>query len=303
MDEKFLPRKLKIEVMSHVFGVAYRHRELITFRFDQSLRTYKEKKSDWIERERQRNSPGPQRWTSAPASMLLNQFIRHKGDLRMRVTVTWKDEWGGGPTRSFVPMLWFSEQVREDVVNKREFVFRIWTQGGFSSQHEGFRGLVRMKKENIEDRDMILVVDDEPLISDGETPLVPEQLQESEEEEAKWEEELLVLNGEERRGETKEVGEGEMQHTNKEVKGEDNKGMIPSNAEEEDKEASNTCEKGQESQKTDREGEGRPAAPAHAASPEVGVVRRVTTKLLKVTLTVVGVIVVVGAFLPEVPED
>ena len=145
MDQKFVPRKLKIEVKSHVFGVASRYKELITFRFDTKLNTYKEKKMDWIERERQRNSPGPQRWTSAPASMLLNKFNKHKGDLWMRVTVTWRDQWGDGPSCSLVPMLWFSEQVREDVVNTKEFVFRIWTQGGISSQHEGCTGLVMMK--------------------------------------------------------------------------------------------------------------------------------------------------------------
>ena len=194
MDEKFLPRKMKIEVMSYVFRVVHRHRELITFRFDQRMKTYTEKKRNWIERGRQRNSPGPQRWTSATVSLSLNQFMRHKGDMWIRVTVTWDDQWGDGPTQSFVPMSWFSEQVWEDVVNEREFVFRIWTQGGYSSQNEGFRGLVRIKKESTEDRDMVLVVDDEPMMSDGETSLVPQQQQESEEEEPKCEEELVVLN-------------------------------------------------------------------------------------------------------------
>ena len=97
-----------------------------------------------------------------------------------------------------------------------------------------------------------------------------------------------------------------MQDNSKEKgKGEENKQVFPSNTKKEDKEASTTCQKEQESQKTDREGDGRPASPSNASSPDVGVVRRVTEMLLKVgwvTLTVVGVIVVIGAFLPEVPQ-
>ena len=102
----------------------------------------------------------------------------------------------------------------QNVVNEREFLFCIWTQGGFSSQYEGFRGLVRIKKERTEDRDMILVVNDEPLKSDTETLLLPDQEQESEDEEAKCEEALLVMNGEECRKEAKYVTEGEMQDSN-----------------------------------------------------------------------------------------
>ena len=222
----------------------------------------------------------------------------------MRVTVTWSDHWGDGPTRTFVPMLWFSEQVWEDVVSKREFVFRIWTQGGFPSGNEGFRGLVRIKKENTEDRNMILIIDDEPLINDGETPLMPEQLQESQEEEAKCEEELLLLNAEECIQDTIEVKQGEMQDNSKEKgKGEENKQVFPSNTKKEDKEASTTCQKEQESQKTDTEGDGRPASPSNAASPDVGVVRRVASVLLKVVLAVVVVVVFLDAFLPQLPEE
>ncbi|MPC67143.1 hypothetical protein E2C01_061310 [Portunus trituberculatus] len=88
--------------------------------------------------------------------------------------LTWDDKWDDGPTRTFVPTLWFFEQVWEDVVNKSEFVFRIRTRDGLSPMDEGFRGLVRIKEESIKDRYMILVIDDEPLISNGETPLVPE---------------------------------------------------------------------------------------------------------------------------------
>ncbi|MPC59922.1 hypothetical protein E2C01_053952 [Portunus trituberculatus] len=100
-------------------------------------------------------------------------------------------------------------------------------------------------------------------MSDGETPLVPEQRQESEEQEDRCEEELLVLNAEESRGR-------------------DGRGSEKCKAEEEDKEASHTCGNGQESHTTDSKGEGSPAAPTHAASTDVGVVRRVASKLLKV---------------------
>ena len=245
-DEEFLPRKVEIKVRSHVYRSWFRYRKLVTFRFNQRLWTYEQKKNDWIERERRKHSTDLQRWTSAQVSMLIDKFMRHKDDYYVFVIVTWKDQCGR-PSRSHVPTSWFRDQVMEDVVNKREFVFRIQTQAFFSIQDMAYRGVARIQKGNLEYKDMIQVVDDEPLISD---------LQESKEEEAKCEEELLVLNGEECREET-----------------------------------------------TDRECEDRATPPARAASPDVGVVRRVASVLLKVVLAVVVVVVFLDAFLPQLPED
>ena len=288
---------------SHEYKSWYRYRKLVTFRFNQRLQgTYEEKKNDWIQRERLKNSTGLQRWKSAQVSMLIDKFMRHKDDYYVFVIITRKDQCGK-PSRIHMPMSWFREQVMEDVVNKREFVFRIKTQGFFSVQDMACRGVARIQKENIEYKDMFLVVDDEPLISDSKMPLMPEDLQESKEEEAKCEEELLVLNGEECREETKAVKEGEIQDTDRKGKGEENKEMLPSNAQQEDKEAGTICEKRQESPETDREGGDRATPPAHAASPDVGVVRRVASVLLKVVLAVVVVVVFLDAFLPQLPEE
>lgn len=160
-----------------------------------------------------------------------------------------------------------------------------------------------MRKEEIQEKKIIVLADDEPLISDGKMPVMPDHLQESEADEAKCEEDQPVLNGEKCREETKVVKEGEIRGNNNKGKGEENKEMLPSNAEEEKKEASTIYEKGQESHETDREGEDRATPPAHAGSADVGVVRRVTGMLLTVAVTVVVVLVFLDAFLPELPED
>ena len=229
-DEKFLPRKVEIKVRSHVYRHWWRYRKLVTFRFDQRLGTYEEKKNDWIERERRKNSIGLQRWTCARVSMLVDKFMRHKDDPRVLVVVTWKDGCGS-PYCSHVPTSWFRDQVMEDVVNKREFVFRMKTQGFFSLQDMAYRGVVKILNEDVQDKDMILVVDDEPLKRDGKMPLMPGDLQEYKEEEAKCEEKLLVLNGEKCIEETKAVRGVETQDTDRKGKEQENKEMLPSNAE------------------------------------------------------------------------
>ena len=242
LDQKFVPRKLKIELMSYVCLEEFRYRKLITFRFDKKPATYKDRKMDWIERERRRNLRGPQRWTSAPASMLLNHFIRHRKAFWMRVTVTWSDLWGDGPSRNFVPFIWFTDQVFDDIVNGREFVFRIWTQTGFTSKHEGFKGIVKVKKEpNIVDENMLLVVDDKPSISSAETPLMPEQLgRESREKEAKCTEELITFNEEERRQRnTKEIRESEIKDSYQQEEKEEENEKITNNSQEKEVEQMN----------------------------------------------------------------
>ena len=237
MDQKFVPRKLKIELMSYVCLEEFCYRNLITFRFHKKPTTYKHKKMDWIERERRKNLRGPQRWTSAPASILLNHFIRHRKAYWMRVTVTWSDQWGDAPsrTRNFVPMIWFTDQVYDDIINRRKFVFRIWTQTGFTSKHEGFRGFVKVKKEpNIQDENMLLAVDDKPLISSAETPIMPEQLgQESGEKEAKCTEQLITFNEHERRQtSTKQIRESDRDSNQQDGKEENEN--IPNHSQEEE---------------------------------------------------------------------
>ena len=233
MDQKFVPRKIKIELMSYVCLEEFCYRNFITFRFHKKPTTYKHKKMDWIERERRKNLLGPQRWTSAPASILLNHVIRHRKAFWMRVTVTWSHQWGDAPsrTRNFVPMIWFTDQVYDDIINRREFVFRIWTQTGFTSKHEGFRGLVKVKKEpNIQDENMLLAVDDKPLISSADTPIIPDQLgQESAEKEAKCTEQLITFNEQERR----ERSNKEIRQSDIDSNQEDGNGNIPNNSQEE----------------------------------------------------------------------
>lgn len=174
-------------------------------------------------------------------------------------------------------------------------------QGFLPLPYDRNRRVVTMKKEAIKERKIIVLADDEPLISDDKMLVIPDHLQESEAEEAKREEEHPVLKGEEWREETKVVREGKIQDNNNKGK-QENKEMLPSNAAEENKET-NICEKEQESHETDREGEERATPPSHAGSADVGVARRVTGMLLKVALTVVVVLVFLDTLLPELPED
>ena len=135
LEEHFLPRKVKISVVTHRFGCKgglCSITDLVCFHF---------RCSKWQARLRQcmearGEELGPYQWMSREASLDVDKLYKHQEKAIVRMVVTWRHCFWKKPPPMYIPMDTFLAQVLPDLQNGRLFTLKVWLQKEMPAQGE-----------------------------------------------------------------------------------------------------------------------------------------------------------------------